>query len=811
MRRFYLFSLTFVILFGPLFLVACNNDAPEDINIPAPMAETPITVAPETEPANSPTSLPSTSADTTTDTSTPTAADADKLFPHTADGVLFGYVNVAGEFVIEPRFRQAFPFVEGLAVVMLEDKFGFIDSQGQFVIEPQFDFANSFTDSLASVSLPGDPEPEKFGYIDQTGQMVIEPQFDFPSIFSEGLAVVSRGEVDDFKQGVIDTSGAFVIEPQFATISPFFEGLAVFNQGDLAGYLDSTGQVVIEPQFQFAGPFAEGLAAVSVDDKHGYIDHTGQFVIEPQFDFASDFSEGLAVINLDGQDGYIDQTGQIVIPPQFDRADLFFEGLAGVQLDGLAGYIDQTGHMIIEPQFQTAGPFEDGIAQVTQGDSILFIDRAGQVLSKLANPFVGETPVAGEPSPAQSSTLIFDFMPFGPEESRDGSCFTNSLSVPQPSAWRCTVGNEIFDPCLIAEDGQTLVCDADPTRSPGFVLNLTEPLPPPDITTDQSQPGQPWLFELASGAICTFSTGATAVVDDKRLNYFCSDDSQILGELQPGDPWTAEKVVLDIGDEGASIVESETLEVTAIWRTVSPTALAEEIGLSPEQVQVTAPSINRIQGYYRPALPYNPAIPLALNGYPAHLRFSFDDDVLSPWFDPLFERQLLIFPVPAYRQIYEAVGINEVTTQIETLNQLLTSRPEAVEQAIPVFPPLGETEQDLRAQVKYLDFAGGSGVRFITHFAQEASPITNDTIFYTFQGLTADGRFYIAFYQPVSTSTLPNTFEDSVAAADYEAFAASFDSYLAETVQSLNALPATDYTPDLSQLDTLIESLRLGN
>jgi hypothetical protein len=69
---------------------------------------------------------------------------------------------------------------------------------------------------------------------------------------------------------------------------------------------------------------------------------------------------------------------------------------------------------------------------------------------------------------------------------------------------------------------------------------------------------------------------------------------------------------------------------------------------------------------------------------------------------------------------------------------------------------------------------------------------------------------YVAFFQPVTTPALPNTYEDSAAAGDYDAFVQNLDTYLQETTQSLNDLDPADYVPDLSQLDALIESLRIG-
>ncbi|WP_407711817.1 WG repeat-containing protein, partial [Campylobacter coli] len=44
-----------------------------------------------------------------------------------------------GEFVIEPKFDEAWSFWEGLAAVGLNGKWGFMDKNGEFVIKPKFD------------------------------------------------------------------------------------------------------------------------------------------------------------------------------------------------------------------------------------------------------------------------------------------------------------------------------------------------------------------------------------------------------------------------------------------------------------------------------------------------------------------------------------------------------------------------------------------------------------------------------------------------------------------------------------------------
>lgn len=46
----------------------------------------------------------------------------------------------------------------------------------------------------------------------------------------------------------------------------------------------------------------------------------------------------------------------------------------------------------------------------------------------------------------------------------------------------------------------------------------------------------------------------------------------------------------------------------------------------------------------------------------------------------------------------------------------------------------------------------GGGIRYLTQFGQAAGLITNPELFYTFQGLTDDGAYYVAAVFPVAQS-----------------------------------------------------------
>ncbi|MCB9100706.1 MAG: META domain-containing protein [Anaerolineales bacterium] len=164
-----------------------------------------------------------------------------------------------------------------------------------------------------------------------------------------------------------------------------------------------------------------------------------------------------------------------------------------------------------------------------------------------------------------SATEVIDFTPADiPTETQSGSCFTNAIGLGRADAWRCTVGNQIYDPCFAVDDKPTVVCDANPaTGATGFVLELTEPLPEPDA----GDLSQPWLVELADGQICGLMTGTIPGVDDRVAPYGCPDGSYLFeGFQQDGDVWLAEKAVIGLNDNGYFIEQSAMAPISRIWQ-----------------------------------------------------------------------------------------------------------------------------------------------------------------------------------------------------------------------------------------------------
>ena len=181
---------------------------------------------------------------------------------------------------------------------------------------------------------------------------------------------------------------------------------------------------------------------------------------------------------------------------------------------------------------------------------------------------------------------------------------------------------------------------------------------------------------------------------------------------------------------------------------------------------------------------------------PQYIRVTLDGYPLST---SSMKPQFFIYPVKNLVEANQSAG--QVVASLKTLLQS--------PQEIPNMPflPLVNEQQVIHAQVQYLDFESGQGVRYLTEFAQGIVPITNSSLIYTCQGLTSDGKYYVSAVLPVNHPSLPVD-ENATANIPLE-FATDYPAYLSNVFNTLNTVAANTYTPDLTQLDAMMSSLEI--
>jgi hypothetical protein len=96
-------------------------------------------------------------------------------------------------------------------------------------------------------------------------------------------------------------------------------------------------------------------------------------------------------------------------------------------------------------------------------------------------------------------------------------------------------------------------------------MMLIEAIPEFAITPVSSPEGHAWWVMTRDGRLCGFKAGGTApVVNGLRMNYFCPDDTALIGFPTPGKVWTARQVR---AIQTRDLTATETVvELRVVWR-----------------------------------------------------------------------------------------------------------------------------------------------------------------------------------------------------------------------------------------------------
>lgn len=138
------------------------------------------------------------------------------------------------------------------------EKYGYMSITGDIVIEPQFKYANVFSEGLASVS-----DGKKYGFIDTTGKLVIPMKYD---MLGESKSEMS----DDVYLSAYDDRRT-VNTGDFGAIF-FSQGLCSVNENGKYGFIDKTGNFVIPPQFDAPANFYEDVATCKIGNYYYIIE-----------------------------------------------------------------------------------------------------------------------------------------------------------------------------------------------------------------------------------------------------------------------------------------------------------------------------------------------------------------------------------------------------------------------------------------------------------------------------------------------------------------------------------------------------------
>jgi len=197
---------------------------------------------------------------------------------------------------------------------------------------------------------------------------------------------------------------------------------------------------------------------------------------------------------------------------------------------------------------------------------------------------------------------------------------------------------------------------------------------------------------------------------------------------------------------------------------------------------------------------------------PAHLTFSLYQRLAES------RRPPRVFGVPGTVRVYATSaleGYPKASRELSRLQGLLAERPdpatlEAIDDRqvvdMPMLPVDEAAAQVIAARVGFVDTPELTGIAYVTGFRQDLFPFTRDDLQYTFQGLSNDGRWYVAVNWNLRATMLPRRFSNRQAQR-IGRNARTWERYVRQTVATLDAAQASAFRPSLESLDAMVRSI----
>lgn len=114
-----------------------------------------------------------------------------------------------------------------------------------------------------------------------------------------------------------------------------------------------------------------------------------------------------------------------------------------------------------------------------------------------------------------------------------GQCWQQSQRIKREDAWRCMVGEVIYDPCFVKPFGshKEAICPQSPWIGASVKINLLSALDNSQHAELDMSEAYPWAIELTTGEKCQ-AVDEGGVYDGLAIRYHCDSQTILLGHVQ---------------------------------------------------------------------------------------------------------------------------------------------------------------------------------------------------------------------------------------------------------------------------------------
>jgi len=174
----------------------------------------------------------------------------------------------------------------------------------------------------------------------------------------------------------------------------------------------------------------------------------------------------------------------------------------------------------------------------------------------------------------------------------------------------------------------------------------------------------------------------------------------------------------------------------------------------------------------------------------------------------LHQPQIYIYPATDYA-ILSPVAFESMHRLRNIMSAVVPVTPDQLP-AVPFF----NAQQLFASNIQGISFQNGSGIRFVTEYGQYPASVNNHELFYHFQGFSDVGDYYIVAIFPITAPGLSDSSDPASAIAiggvaypNMGDTNANWDGYYGAATDLVNATSPDAFTPSISQLDALIQSI----
>jgi hypothetical protein len=252
----------------------------------------------------------------------------------------------------------------------------------------------------------------------------------------------------------------------------------------------------------------------------------------------------------------------------------------------------------------------------------------------------------------------------------------------------------------------------------------------------------------------------------------------------------------------AALLHFSSSQVNALY--LASTAHASYAGISFEYDTSLASAVTARTIPAERAGPQTPSWLL----HPEYVEFEFTGyPAVGDW-----EPTISIYPVKSsYRELYlPEEPVDFWANGVDALRSLLRQKPDlgrsvdprSGNQALPFLPTINAAQVNTWKR-DYLGFSYGSGIRYLLEMAQDLAPASSQNTFYTYQGLSSDGKYYVSARFPAFLAAPPAPWDGSAGQTT--------DTYNLQVGAKIEQARGSEFKPNLDLLDGIVRSLRVDS